>query len=254
MSVLEVAESIRTRLGAPTVDALATRFGPEGVCRACNRRFGPGALSLCAYPAGVDHVMLVAYHRGCRPTAWLDDEPGLELAPPPSLRPQRASAWRAAVTCAVLSLPGPPRRWWRRRSGPRSAQTALLVVHPSLETARVRMVAMGEAVNADLETYHRLGFRDADELAEAASLSPVGTARLLTAGLPEMRLSVRVGFETWTLPVGSASAAALIGARRGVLTAIGCGIDPAHLAADPGELDDALVDGRLILGWTPLDG
>lgn len=53
--VLDVVDEIWTRLGEPTVTALARRFGPEGRCLTCRARFGAAPLSVRAYhgPDGV---------------------------------------------------------------------------------------------------------------------------------------------------------------------------------------------------------
>lgn len=252
MPVIDVADVIRARLGAPTVNALAARFGADGTCPECGTRFGTARLSLCAFADDAEHVTLVAYHAACRATAWLEGEltGGDPEAEPP--RPSRAPTWHAAMTSCVTPMPPRAgRRTWRRARRPRALQMPLLVVHPRLESSRVRLVGAGETVDADLEELHALGFADAMDLA-ANPLVPVGAARLMTAGRESARLVVRAGFDTWAAPVGSASLRSLINARGGTLVAAGSGCDPYALAADPAALATALDRGDLLLGWTPL--
>lgn len=248
MAVIDVAGVIRARLGAPTVDALAARFGADGSCPECGTRFGPARLSLCAFADDAEHVTLVAYHATCRATAWLDGEPAGGDPEPP--RPTRAPTWQAAMTSCMTPMPARAgRHLWRRAPGPRAMP--LLVVHPRLESSRVRLVGAGETVDADLEELHALGFADAGDLA-GKPLTAVGAARLMTAGRDSARLVVRAGFDTWAAPVGSASLRTLINARGGTLVAVGSGSDPYALAADPAGLATALDRGDLLLGWTPL--
>lgn len=266
MPVIDVADAIRARLGMPTVEALAGRFGTEGTCPACGSRFGTARLSLCAFADDPEHVTLVAYHAGCRTTAWMD---GGLAAEPGDARPPRAPTWRAALTPCLIRMPAPrahgtgrrtlPR--WRRvrradagepkRRATREMQVPLLIVHPRLESSRVRVVNPAESVNADAEEYHRLGFADADELA-AAPLTEAGAARLMTAGRSSAHVVVRAGFETWAAPVRSPSLVTLIRARGGVLVGVGCEADPQTLAGDPAALAAALTRGDLLLGWASL--
>ena len=269
MPVIDVADAIRARLGMPTVKALAARFGTEGTCPACGVRFGTARLSLCAFADDPEHVTLVAYHAGCRSTAWMDGGPAAE---PGDAQPPRAPTWRAALVPCVIRMPTGhangsghrhgSSRWRRvrrddvgepekRRRGTREMQVPLLVVHPRLESSRVRVVNPAETVNADAEEYHRLGFADPDELA-AGPLTEVGAARLLTAGRSSAHVVVRAGFETWAAPVGSPSLVTLIRARGGVLVGVGCEADPQMLAEDPAALASSLARGDLLLGWTPL--
>ena len=248
MPVIDVADVIRARLGMPTVDALAARFGPDGTCPECGTRFGPARLSLCAFADDAEHVTLVAYHAGCRTTAWLD-APVSEGYPEPP-RPVRAPVWQAAMAGCMTAMPG--RRPRRRRLRPaRAIQMPLMIVHPRLESSRVRLVNPAETVNADLEEYHSFGFADPIDLAEGP-LTPVGACRLMTAGRESARLVVRAGFDTWAAPITSLSLLALVRARGGVLTGVGCESDPDALAGDPAELAAALDRGDLLLGWTPL--
>lgn len=252
MQVIDVADVIRDRLGGPTVAALAERFGADGTCPECGERFGTARLSLCAFADDAEDVMLVAYHAGCRATAWLEGElaGGYPEAEPP--RPIRPPTWHAAMTSCVTALPSRPGRLpWRRARGPREMQMPLLVVHPRLESSRVRLVNPAETVNADMEEYHGLGFVDAGDLAEGP-VTAVGAARLMTAGRASARLVVRAGFDTWAAPVGSASLLSLIRARGGTLVGVGCESDPEALAADPAARGAALSHGDLLLGWTPL--
>lgn len=251
MPVIDVADVIRARLGAPTVNALAARFGADGTCPECGTRFGTARLSLCAFADDAEHVTLVGYHAACRATAWLEGElTGGDAAEPP--RPVRAPTWQAAMTSCMTPMPARPgRRPWRRSRHPRALQMPLLVVHPRLESSRARLVGAGETVDAELEELHALGFADAVDLA-ANPLAPVGAARLMTAGRESARLVVRAGFGTWAAPVGSASLRTLINARGGTLVAVGSGCDPYALAADPAALATALDRGDLLLGWAPL--
>lgn len=252
MPVIDVADVIRARLGVPTVNALAARFGAEGTCPDCGTRFGTARLSLCAFADDAEHITLVAYHAGCRGTAWLDDGPAGGLPVVDSPRPYRAPAWRAAATTCWTRMPARAGRLPKRRArGPRELRMPLLIVHPRLESSRVRLVNPAETVNADIEEYHGLGFADAGDLAEGP-LTPVGAARLMTAGRASARLVVRAGFETWAAPIDSASLLSLIRARGGVLVGVGCESDPESLATDPPALASALAHGDLLLGWTPL--
>ena len=252
MPVIDVADVIRTRLGLPTVTALAARFGVDGTCPECGARFGTSRLSLCAYADDDEHVTLVAYHAGCRATAWLDGGPGGYPDAEPPLT-ARAPTWQAAMTSCVTAMPArrPGRRPRLRSRGPRGMQMPLLVVHPRLESSRVRLVHPGETVNADMEEYHSFGFTDAADLAEGP-LTAVGAARLMTAGRDSARLVVRAGFDTWAAAVPSASLLSLIRSRGGTLVAVGCESDPEDLAGDPAQVATALDRGDLLLGWTPL--
>jgi hypothetical protein len=268
MPVIDVACAIKARLGAPTVETLSARFGADGTCPDCRTRFGTARLSLCAFSDEAEHLTLVAYHAGCRATEWLD-APGLDRSPtwhaamttcwvdmPPSGTPakgaeahHRPSRWRRVRTPG-----GEPRRHGLLRRRPRHArhmQVPVLLVHPRLESARVRMVGPEESVNADIEGYHRLGFADAVDLA-AGPLAPVGAARLMTAGRPSAHIVVRAGFETWAAPVPSPSLLTLIRARGGVLVGVGCEVDAEALATDPPALATAIDRGDILLGWTPL--
>lgn len=252
MPVIDVADVIRARLGAPTVSALAARFGADGTCPECGTRFGAARLSLCAFADDAEHVTLVAYHAACRATAWLEGEltGGDPAAEPP--RPVRAPTWQAALTsCMTPMPPRPGRRAWRRSRRPRALQMPLLVVHPRLESSRVRLVGAGETVDAELEELAALGFADAGDLA-VNPLTAVGAARLMTAGRESASLVVRAGFDTWAAPIGSPSLRTLITARGGTLVAVGSGCDPYALAADPAALATALDRGDLLLGWAPL--
>jgi hypothetical protein len=172
--VLDVAREIRSRLGEPTVNALARRFGPDGRCLSCARGLGAEPLSIRAYEDGRGIITLIAYHAGCASSAWLNVAPGTL---------PRDRTWAASVTRATARPPG---GWWCRWLPGRKAhgQPALgLLVHPCLEIARVRPVHPGESVNADLEGHARLGFADSVLPAQGRPVRTVGRASArLTSG------------------------------------------------------------------------
>jgi hypothetical protein len=241
--VLDVADDIRFRLGEPTVTALARRFGSAGQCLTCGRKLGTEPLSVRAYHAPQGTVTLVAYHAGCAASAWVDVGP----APLP-----RQDTWAAAVTS--LYLPPAGYRWFRR-PGRRRMQGQLMpimLVHPSLEMTRARQAGVGEAVNADVEGYSRLGFADPGPLARASHLRPTGRAWAQTAGAATS-LHVVVADRAWSAPI-QRRAAALATARGGVLVGIICDHDPAQLAAETTGLEHAIDHGEVLIGWAPLAG
>jgi hypothetical protein len=238
--VLDVADDIRFRLGEPTVAALAHRFGPAGRCLTCGERLGAAPLSVRAYRDHAGIITLMAYHAGCAASAWVDVGPGTL---------PRHETWAAAVTS--VSLPLAARRWFRR-SGPRDRVMPVMLVHPSLETTRVREVGFGEAVNVDVEHYVRLGFADPGVFARACLLRPAGQA-CLKATRGTVRLQVTVADRTWSAPIPQ-PAAALAVARGGVLVGVTCDRDPGRLAAEASYLDYTVAHGDMIFGWVPLPG
>lgn len=126
----------------------------------------------------------------------------------------------------------------------------LMLVHPCLEMSRVRQIGPGEAVNADLEAYARLGFTDPGMLAGTYRLSPAGQARLERRG-SEFSLSAAAGGGTW-FATAPQPAASLVRARGGVLIGLACDRDPAQLVTDIRCLEYALGNGEILLAWAPL--
>ncbi len=220
MVVLEVADVISARLGQPTVIALARRFGPGGQCLTCGGVLGGGPLSVRAYHDDRKTVTLVAYHAGCATSAWLDV--GIE-----DLCWQ--ATWAAALTCTSLWIGRP--RWLHWVRGPRTQELSmpLMLVHPSLETARVRHVGPGKAVNADLEDYGRLGFAESSALARACPVPPVGEAWMQTCE-SEISLMAMAGGQAWSAPVRPRSLASLVTVRGGILIGIAYDGDPTGSA------------------------
>lgn len=165
---LDIADDIRIRLGQPTVTALARRFGPDGRCLTCGKRFGAVPLSVRAYRGNDGIITLVAYHADCAVSAWIDFWATIPLS---------QGTWAAAATSARVQMPLP--RWLHRigRPATRPQVMPVLLVHPCLEWVRVRQAAFGEAVNADFEAYGRLGFHDPSVLARTWPLRPAGGLR-----------------------------------------------------------------------------
>lgn len=244
MLVLDVADVISARLGEPTVTALARRFGPGGRCLTCGSALGRGPLSVRAYHNDQETVTLVAYHAGCATSAWL--EVGAE-----NLRCQ--ATWAAVVTCAFLWVGTSRRLRWLRGPGTQELSMPLLLVHPSLETARVRHIGPGEAANADLLDYCRLGFAESSALARAYPLRPVGKA-WMRAGETGISLMVMVGGQGWSAPVRPRALAGLVTVRGGILIGVTCDRDPQWLGYHSRCLNDAIADGEVLLGWAPLSG
>jgi hypothetical protein len=238
--VLDVADDIRLRLGEPTVAALARRFGPAGRCLTCGQRLGAAPLSVRAYRDHAGITTLMAYHAGCAASAWVNVGPG---ALP------RQETWAAAVTS--VGLPRAARRWFRR-PGTRDQVMPVMLVHPSLEMTRVRQAGFGEAVNADVERYVRLGFADPGAFARACPRRPVGQACLKATG-GTVRLQATVADRTWSSPIPQ-PAAALAVARGGVLVGVTCSGDPDRLAAEASYLGYTVAHGDMLFGWVPLPG
>ena len=239
--VLDIADDIRFRLGEPTLTALARRFDPAGRCLTCGARFGTAPLSVRAYRDHAGIITLVAYHAGCAASAWLDVEPGTL---------PRQETWAAAVT--IISLPMAVRRWlWRLRgSGTRDQIMPVMLVHPSLEMTRVRQAGLGEAVNADMESYCQLGFAEPGALARTYPLRPAGPAQMkVIGGAPA--LHVIVADRTWSAPIPRLVAALAV-ARGGVLVGVTHDRDAGRLAAEARYLESALASGEILLGWAPL--
>jgi hypothetical protein len=239
--VLDIADDIRLRLGEPTVTALASRFGPAGRCLSCSERFGAAPLSVRAYRDQAGIVTLVAYHAGCAASVWVDIGPG---AVP------RQETWTAAVT--AISLIVAVRRWFRRLpgQGTRDQLMPVLLIHPSLEMTRVRQAGSGEAVNADMEGYSRLGFAGPSALAGTCPLRATGQA-WMQATRGAVLLHVKAAGRAWSAPIPR-PAAALAAARGGILVGITCDRDPGRLAAEAGQLEGAIASGDVLLGWAPL--
>jgi hypothetical protein len=242
--VLDVADVISARLGEPTVTALPHRFGPGGRCLTCGGALGSGPLSVRAYHNDQETVTLVAYHAGCATSAWL--EVGAE-----DLRWQ--ATWAAVITCALLPIGKPRRLRWLRGPGTQELSMPLLLVHPSLETARVRHIGPGEAVNADLEDYCRLGFAESSALARAYPLRPVGSA-WMGASETGISLMAMVGERGWSAPVRPQALAGLVTVRGGILIGVTCDRDPQWLGCRSRCLNDAIADSEILLGWAPLAG
>lgn len=240
---LEVADDIRSRLGAPTIDALTRRFSPAGRCAVCGEMFAHAPLSLRAYPDFGGCVDLVAFHAGCAVTAWVEDEP----APP-----RRDPTWQAAFVGFPLSLPRRDvrRRPWPWRTRASTITVPMVVVRPALETARLRVIDRAEAVNADLEGFYRLGFRDPEAL-RIADADRVGVVRAFGDACTG-RVVVCGGRQWWSAPVGSTTMLSLLRARGGAVVAIDCEEDPTELSLAPRRLADAIAGGRVLAGWAPL--
>jgi hypothetical protein len=240
MLALEVADVIRSRLGEPTVTALARRFAPGGTCPTCGDKFGSVPLSVRAYRGDDGIVILIAYHAGCATSAWL--EAGQAAMP--------CGAWAAAITSAVLPvIVTRMRRLHRART--RAQVLPVMLVRPSLEAVRVRPVAAGEAVDADREDYCQLGFTDPGPFSGACRLPCIGQTSVLCNG-DHLLACVVAGGRAWFAPVCQRPLADLITSCRGTVTAITCERDPAELSANAQMLDHAIADGELLLGWAPL--
>lgn len=127
----------------------------------------------------------------------------------------------------------------------------LLLVHPSLETARVRHIGPGEAVNADLEDYCRLGFSESSALTRAYPLPPVGKAWMRTCenGISLMAMA---DCQAWSAPVRPRTLAGLVTIRGGILIGVTCNRDPQQLSRSPRCLGSAIADGEVLLGWAPV--
>jgi hypothetical protein len=241
--VLDVADEIRVRLGEPTVAALTRRFDADGRCLTCGERLGASPLSVCAYDRRGGDVTLVAYHAGCTTSAWVDIGP---CAPP------RPETWVAAVTNVSLTMQVPGLRWIRRlrRAGEQNQAMPVMLVHPFLETSRVRQTGVGEAVNADPEDYSRLGFVDPSVLARTWPVRPAGRAWVHWGG-EDALLHAMLADQMWSTPI-SRPVARLATSGGGVLLGVTTDCDPRRLVADAGYLDDAMANGDVLLGWAPL--
>lgn len=244
MFVLNVAGMISARLGEPAVAALARRFGPGGRCGACGSALGSGPLSVRAYRSDLGIVTLVAYHAECATSGWLD------VAAEDLCRP---ATWAAVATCALLWMGAPRRLRWLRGPGTQELSMPLLLVHPSLETARVRYVGPGEVVNADLEDYCRLGFAESSVLARAYPWRPVGKAWMRASGTG-ISLMVMAGGQRWSAPARPRALAGLVTVRGGILIGITCDCDPQRLSSRSRCLNEAIAGGEVVLGWAPLSG
>jgi hypothetical protein len=241
--VLEVADVIRSRIGEPTVDALARRFGPGGTCLTCGGRFAAGRLSVRAYHGDDEIITLIAYHADCAASAWL--QVGQAAMPD-------QGTWAAASTNAVLpvTVTGVRRP---RRAAARAQALPVMLVHPSLDLAHVRYVAVGEAVTADREDCCRQGSTDPGPFSRRCRLSRVGQTWMLR-NRDHLLACVVAGDRAWSAPVRQRPLADLIISRRGMVAGITCDEDPAELTADASMLNAAIVSGEVLLGWAPLGG
>ena len=242
MLVFDVAEVISSRLGEPTVTALARRYGPDGRCLTCGGRLGTAPLSVRAYRDNTEIITLVAYHAECATSAWLD----IGSAALPC-----QATWSAAVTSASLRLGAPRPLRWLRGPAAKDQILPLMLVHPCLDVARVRLVRQGEAVNADLEDYFGLGFADPCELAHTYPPRSVAKAQVRTCG-DELALLVTTGRHAWSAPLSQPEVAELVATRGAVFAAITCEGDPLRLSTDAHYLDYAIGNGEILLGWAPL--
>lgn len=240
--VLDVADDIRTRLGEPTVTALARRFGPEGRCLTCGAPFGAVPLSVRAYHSLDGVTTLVAYHADCAASAWLAIGPGIL---------PRQDTWAAAVTSTQVRMAVPRALHQLRGPGTHNQVMPVMLVHPSLDRTRARQVGPGEAVNADAEDYSGLGFADPGT-ALACPLRPAGRAHVQQSG-DDARLEVTVAGRIWSAPVSQPDAT-LAADRAGIVVGIICDSDPGRLAADPAQLAYVIATGGVLLGWAPLRG
>jgi hypothetical protein len=227
-------------LGEPTITALTRRFDSDGRCLTCSDRLGAAPLSVRAYRSLNGDVTLIAYHAGCAASAWVDLTHNTLI-----LR----ETWAAATTSTVVHMAA--RRWLRpSMRGVRDQLMPVMLVHPSLEMIRVRQIGLGEAVNADLEAYSRLGFADPSTLSSIRVLRAVGLARMRSSD-DGIVLYVKAADRAWFAPVSHA-VAALATARGGVLIGITCDREPGRLALDAGYLEYAMGNGDILLGWAPL--
>lgn len=241
MLVLDVAGIIRCRLGEPTVAALARRFAPGGICPSCGDRFGAAPLSVRAYHGDDQIITLIAYHASCAASAWLDIG---------SVAICYEGTWATAITSA--SLPAISTRIKRLcRVGTRAQELPVMLVHPSLEVARIRHIAAGEAVNADVEDFCQQGFIDPGPFSRARRLPDIGQAWTLCNG-DHLLVCVVTGGRAWSAPVRHRALADLIAISRGTVVGVTCEQDPAALSSDPPVLEDAVASGEVLLGWAPL--
>jgi len=245
---VEVADVIRTCLGGATAAVLPRRFGPEGTCLACRTPFGAAPLSVRAYDDGDGNVTLIAYHASCATSAWVHASP--------AVLPPRTSV--TAMDAVSLRLPTRRSRRWhkgrgKRESGFQEQEMPIMLVHPCLEMARVRLVGPQDAISADVEEYYRLGFSDTGAFATAYPVPAVGQARMLVSG-DTVSVGVSVHDQAWSAVARDSSPARLITERGGTLIGVTCDRDPVRLSADPGLLEAALGNGEVLLGWAPLSG
>lgn len=243
MLVIDVADQIVTRLGVPTVAALERRLGPNGRCLTCGDQFGSAPLSVRAYHDGRTSVTLVAHHSDCADSAWLDV--GAEIGP-------GESTWAAATGTVSLPLGRLRPLRWLFGSAARKQTLPVMFVRPSLETARVREVCAGDAVNTDAEMYHRLGFAEFHELAvRVHPLRPLCPAWLRVAGA-DLSVAAMAADQAWSAPVAEPEVAELIKDRGGIMIAVSYDNDPRRLSEDAHHLDRALGNGEILLGWAQL--
>lgn len=243
MPPIDVADVIGSRLGEPTVTALKRRFGPGGRCLTCGSRLGSAPLSVGAYHDGRETVTLLAYHARCAGSAWLDA--GGDI---PSCEPTYATA-TAAVSLPLGRIR--PLRWLRG-AGSRAQTLPVMFVQPSLEAVHVRQVCTGEAVNADLEKYSRLGFAELGDLAvRLHPLRPVAPAWLRASGR-DVSIAATAGDRVWSTPALQPPVADLIKDHAGIMIAITCDHDPRRLSIDAGYRDLTLGNGEILLGWAQL--
>lgn len=243
MLVIDVAETIVSRLGVPTLAALERRLGADGRCLTCGDEFGYAPLSVRAYDDGRAGVTLVAHHAICADSDWLDGAAEARPGHP---------TWAAAA--ATIRLPVGrlrPLRWLFGAPS-RSELLPALFVRPSLEMARVRQVCAGDAVNTDGDRFCRIGFAEFGELAvRTHPLKAVCHAWLRVSG-DDIAVAAMPGDQAWSAPVTEPAVADLIKDRGGIMIAVSGDCDPRHLSADADYLDRALGNGEVLLGWAQL--
>jgi hypothetical protein len=240
--VIDVANSIVSRLGRPTVAALERRLGADGRCVTCGDQFGSTPLSLRAYHDGREAVTLVAHHAACADSAWLDV--GAEVLP-------RQPTWAAAAAAISLPLGRLRPLRWLSGAASRSQTLPVMFVRPSLEMSRVRQVFPGEAVNADMERYREIGFADLSELAvRVHPLRPICHAWLCTSG-HDVSVAAMATEQAWSARA-QPPVADLVRDHGGIMIAVACDHDPGRLSTDADYLDRAFGNGEILLGWAQL--
>jgi hypothetical protein len=243
MLVSDVVDVIVSRLGEPTVATLEHRFGPDGICLTCGGRLGSGPVSVRAYQGSREIVTLVAYHAGCTDSAWIDIGAEVLLS---------EETWAAATTAVTLPLGRLRPLHWLIGAPSRAQTLPAMFVRPSLEMTRVRQVFAGEAVNADVELFRRLGFAELGELAvRVRPLQPVCRTWLRASG-QQLSVAAMAADQTWSAAVAEPAVGDMIKDHGGIMIGVACDRDPYRLATDPDYLDRALGIGEVLLGWAQL--
>jgi hypothetical protein len=243
MLVSDVVDLIVARLGAPTVAALERRFDPDGICLTCGGRLGSGPMSVRAYQGSREIVTLVAYHAGCTDSAWLDIGAEVLLS---------QETWAAATAAVTLPFGRLRPLHWLIGAPSRAQTLPVLFVRPSLEMTRVRQVFAGEAVNADVELFRRLGFAELGELAvRVHPLRPVCRTWLRTSG-QQLSVAAMATDQAWSAPIAEPAVTDMIRDHGGIMIAVACDRDPYRLATDTDYRDRALGIGEVLLGWAQL--